>query len=109
MSALEPGKLGLEHPSLQKWFWEIEPLDDAAPEVAFTDNETNLAKCFGGTNVGKFFKDGINDYVVSGDQETINPKKEGTKAAAIYTMTVPAGKSLTVRMRLYDANEAPEA
>ena len=68
----------------------------------FTENETNDGAVLWLQEHRQFFKDGINDYVVNGKKEAVNPKNNGTKAAAIYSMTVPAGKSVTVRLRLYD-------
>ena len=39
----------------------------------------------GMTNGSKLAKDGINDYVVHGDRDAVNPDQVGTKAAAHYT------------------------
>src|SRR5207237_1046979 len=108
MKQATPGKVALSHPSLHEWAWEVEPLGKKAPEIAFTETETNLQRCFGGTNNSPYVKDGINDYVVNGKADAINPDKEGTKAAAIYSLEIPAGKSVSVRMRLYDVNEGPK-
>ena len=44
-------------------------------------------------------KDGINDHVVHGS-DTVNPERNGTKAALHYRLTVPAGESARVRVRL---------
>jgi hypothetical protein len=50
--------------------------------------------------VGPYLKDGINDYVVEGRREAVNPERQGTKAAAHYRLTVDPGASATVRLRL---------
>ena len=42
---------------------------EASAELLFCDNETNNARVFGIPNVAKHVKDGINDYVVAGDQD----------------------------------------
>ena len=39
-----------------------------------------------------YVKDGINDYVVAGRQEAVNPNQTGTKAAAHYQLDVGAGR-----------------
>ena len=52
-------------------------------------------------------KDGINDYIVHGARETVNPSPTGTKAAAHYVLEVPARASTTIRLRLTDL--PPEA
>jgi hypothetical protein len=45
-------------------------------------------------------KDGINNYVVQGQQHAVNPERKGTKVAAHYRLQVSPGKSSSVRMRL---------
>ncbi len=53
--------------------------------LLFTENETNHEKLFPGTkNESPYVKDGINDYVVYGNQGAVNPEKKGTKASAHY-------------------------
>src|SRR5206468_11969278 len=61
---------------------------DAA--LLFTENETNNLRCFGGTNAGPWVKDGINDFVVNGRKDAVNPAQTGTKASANYHMTIDA-------------------
>ena len=45
-------------------------------------------------------KDGINDYLIHGDQNAINGIPKGTKAAFNYEMDIASGKSKSVRLRL---------
>jgi hypothetical protein len=71
------------------------------PELLFCDNETNVARLYGQAGGSPFPKDGINDFVVSG-AVTINPAQTGTKAALDYTVTVAAGATSTIRIRLTD-------
>ena len=53
--------------------------------LLFTENETNHERLFPGQkNESPFVKDGINDFVVNGIQDAVNPEKKGTKAAAHY-------------------------
>jgi hypothetical protein len=68
--------------------------------LLFTENETNNKRIFGTPNGSLYVKDAINEYVVHGRQEAINPKQTGTKAAAQYKVIVGAGKSATFRLRL---------
>ena len=69
--------------------------------LLFTENETNNARLFPQyPNASPYVKDGINDYVVGNKQEAVNPARLGTKAAAQYRLTVPAGGSETVCLRL---------
>jgi len=75
---------------------------DDSPNVLFTENETNNEKLFGGENRTKFVKDGINDFVVNGKTDAVNPGQIGTKAAANYFYEIPAGSEKTIRLRLSD-------
>jgi hypothetical protein len=69
--------------------------------LLFTENSTNHAHLhLDYPDVGPYLKDGINDYVVSGRSEAVNPDRVGTKAAAHYLLAVGAGQSATVRLRL---------
>ncbi len=45
-------------------------------------------------------KDGINDYVVQGNKDAVNPEKQGTKVAAHYQVNIGAGKSSVIHLRL---------
>ncbi|QMU29026.1 MGH1-like glycoside hydrolase domain-containing protein [Adhaeribacter radiodurans] len=67
---------------------------DAAGEQLFCDNETNNERIYQSANPTPFVKDGINNYVVNG-QETVNPEKQGTKAA-IWLQAIVPGKSFKV-------------
>ena len=70
--------------------------------LLFTENETNNERIFGTRNASPYVKDGINNYIVQGNQDAINPGNLGTKAAAHYSVTVDAGQTATVRLRLSD-------
>jgi hypothetical protein len=70
--------------------------------LLFTENETNNERIFGTRNASPYVKDGINNYIVQGNQDAINPENLGTKAAAHYSVTVDAGQTATVRLRLSD-------
>jgi hypothetical protein len=76
------------------------------PELLFTDNETNATRLWGVPNSSPYVKDGINDYLVEGRKDAVNPDATGTKASAHYRLTIPAGRSATVRLRLSDAPRA---
>jgi hypothetical protein len=88
----------------QRWL-----LCEGTPELLFTENETNTQRLYGIPNPTPYVKDGINDYVVQGRMEAINPNQVGTKAAAYYRMMLKAGEAQTVRLRFVPAlaKEAP--
>src|ERR1700751_2132987 len=54
--------------------------DEDVP-LLFTENETNNARLFGSANASPYVKDGINEYIVHGNRESVNPGRIGTKAA----------------------------
>jgi hypothetical protein len=76
---------------------------DGNPQLLFTENDTNNERIFGTPNPSPYVKDGINNYVVAGRQEAVNPGQIGTKAAAHYQLNVGAGETAVIRLRLSDA------
>ena len=73
---------------------------ESAHGLLFTNNESNEKKLWGGPNLSPFVKDAFNEYLVHGVKEAVNPAKNGTKAAALYQLTVPSGGEVVVRLRL---------
>ena len=73
---------------------------DGRPEFLFCQNETNIRRLHGIDAPGHHFKDGINDYIVNGDTEALNPDPRGTKVAAHHRLSLPAGGSGRLRARL---------
>ncbi len=71
-----------------------------ADELLFCENNTNKQKLFGAENESPFVKDGINDYIVSGKADAVNPEKSGTKAAANYLLELKGGEEKVIRLRL---------
>jgi len=75
---------------------------DGAPEWLFTDNETNVSRIYGAPRTAGWFKDGINDCVVDGHREAVNPEQRGTKASPHYAFMVTPGGSAVVKLRFSD-------
>jgi hypothetical protein len=73
---------------------------EAADDLLFTDNETNVQRLFGAQNAAPHVKDAFHEYLIHGRHEEVNHARVGTKAAALYTRTVAAGATLTLRLRL---------
>jgi hypothetical protein len=73
---------------------------EGSPELLFTENETNVHRLFGVGNRTPYVKDGINNFVVNGDEGAVNPQRNGTKAAAQYKLTLRSGETAVVRLRL---------
>ncbi|MEH6408318.1 MAG: glucosidase, partial [Leeuwenhoekiella sp.] len=68
-------------------------------EQLFCENETNNDRIYGVPNDVDYVKDGINDYVVDGEQ-TVNPKKNGSKVAIWHKYKLKAGEQKVVKVRL---------
>jgi hypothetical protein len=97
----QPAVVKAVHPKLGERFLYC----DGAPTLLFTENETNTLRIFGVPNRNPFVKDSINDYIVHGKKEVVNPEEKGTKVAAHYRVTVQPGECQIVRLRL--SNVAP--
>jgi hypothetical protein len=76
-------------------------------ELLFCDNETNPFRFAGAKSSARYYKDGLDWYVVHGNKEAVNPERFGTKATAHQKLTIPARSSATLRLRLTDV--APSA
>jgi hypothetical protein len=100
----DPKWIQAEHAALGGYFLACE----RAGSLLFTENETNAERLFGATNRTSYVKDGINAFVVEGRGEAVNPLGVGTKAAAHYHLSVPAGRSTSIRLRLMKAREGAE-
>jgi hypothetical protein len=90
--------IGSSHPELGDRFLYCE----GTPSLLFTENETNTMRLVGVPNRTPYVKDGVNDYIVHGRRDAVNPEKRGTKASAQYTLSVGAGASKVIRLRLSD-------
>jgi len=71
----------------------------AETELLFVENETNFERLFNSPNRTPYVKDGINEYVVSGRSDKVNPAREGTKMAAHFKSIVQPGESFVVDFR----------
>jgi hypothetical protein len=80
---------------------------EGEPPLLFTENETNNARLFGGTNASAYAKDGINDFIVNGKTEAVNASSRGTKASPHYILNIGPGETRIVRLRL--AQDIPSA
>ena len=93
--AAENGSLKIDHKNLGDLWLTAE----GNASMLFCDNETNTKRFNNKDGGTTFYKDGINNYIVNG-ANTINPAGVGTKAAFNYDMSIPAGESTTLRLRL---------
>ena len=80
---------------------------EAPDDLLFTENESNLERLWGVANATPFVKDSINDRVVHGQIDVVNPERVGTKAAAHYKFMIPPGKHVSIRLRLTRVGDPP--
>ena len=99
---LEDGTIVAQHATLGRRTL----MSDGRPEILFCDNETNTERLWGDPGPA-FPKDGINDHVVAG-AATVNPARQGTKAAFHHVLTVAGGGEATVTLRLCELAEPGE-
>ena len=96
LKAAGPGAIEASHHDLGRYVLSC----DGAPELLFTENESNAQHLWGQPNASPYVKDAFHLYVTTGNRATVNPAQEGTKAAANYVLDVAGGGSQTVRLRL---------
>ena len=88
--------IAAEHPDLGKRYLYGE--GSATP--LFTENDSNSERLLQIPNRTPFVKDGINNYLVHGRGDLVNPARTGTKAALHYVLTVAPGECRRIRLRL---------
>jgi hypothetical protein len=92
------GIVALSHRDLgERWFFA-----EDASDLLFTENETNTQRLVGTSNSAPYVKDSINDFILHGKRDAVNPGKQGTKVSAQYPLMLEAGASRTIRLRLCD-------
>ncbi len=96
--ATDQGHIAVQHQDLPG----LNLYADGGPELLFCDNETNAPRLYQAPPAPgvKFFKDGLNEYVVGGRADAVNPDRGGTKAAAHYLLNIEAGQNQVLRLRL---------
>src|SRR5207244_3490382 len=91
-----PGVVEARHAQLGTYWLAC----DEAPEVLFTENESNAGRLWGIANRTPYVKDGINDAVVDVRADAVNPLRSGTKAAAHYIIQLQPAETRSVVLRL---------
>ncbi len=84
------------HDELGEWTFSTEK----SAQLLFCENETNHQRLFGTANASPYVKDGINDFIVGGNHDAVNPEQTGTKLAAHHLLDVGPGQSASIRLRL---------
>ena len=103
LSASAEGGVRVEHRALGEWHLDI----DSPARLLFCDNETNARRHFGQPDAPGFFKDAFHEALVGGNAAAVNPDRSGTKAGLCCEVSVPAGGSQQLRLRLRPAAAGP--
>ncbi len=105
ITALADGGAATTHPLIgDRWLYVTSSVEQQ-PEIVFCENESNASLLFGSPNASATTKDGVDSYVVHGEESAIS-RTAGSKAAAVITTTVPAGETVTVTVRFATAELA---
>ena len=99
------GALVAEHHALGQMTLVAEGDDHT---LLFCENESNADRLWGAERSARAPKDGINDRVVNG-ADTVNDDETGTKAAIWCRLTVDAGATAVLRLRLSPAGSGIDA
>ncbi|MBS0655761.1 MAG: glucosidase, partial [Verrucomicrobia bacterium] len=75
-------------------------------ELLFTENETNFERLYHTPNKTPYVKDAFHRYLIDHEKGAVNPKKEGTKACALYSLVIPPKGAKTIRLRLSDKQKS---
>ena len=78
---------------------------ESAAEILVTENETNCRRLYGYDNGAVRSKDSINDFLLHGAANAVATERAGTKAALHYRMTLSAGESKVLRLRLSETDD----
>ena len=91
----DEGCIEIKHRQVGNYYF----FGEEKPASLFCENETNALKLYNHAGAGTS-KDGINDYLIQGKQDAINSIPKGTKAAFNYELSIAAGTSKAIRLRL---------
>ncbi len=69
-------------------------------ELLFTENDSNIERLWGAANAKPYVKDSFHRRIIEADKAAVNPDQVGTKFAAWYRLTVPAGEVRTIELLL---------
>ncbi len=96
---INPNKVKASHHRLGTYYLYFQ-----TPDLAlFTDNETNLKKVTGQPNQTPFVKDAFHKAIIhKRNIQALTERKYGTKFSPVYEMTVEAGETKTLYLRLSD-------
>ncbi len=102
-SGPELASVRASHPELGEWTLRA----DSSARLLFCENDTNNTRLFGTPNASRYVKDAINEFLVQGAIDAVNPARTGTKVVADHVLELEAGQSATIRLRLTGHGASP--
>jgi len=84
------------HKEIGDFFFYVE----GEAELLFTENETNTMRLYGVPARSPYVKDAFHERVIHGREESVNPVRRGTKAAAWRRFVVAPGGRARMLVRL---------
>ena len=108
LSLQKDGLVSAKHESLGEFQFSAHVSSDGSkPKWLFTENESNPKYLDDPSLAGKHWKDAFHSYVIDGKKTAVNAQKYGTKTAAMYSLNIPAGETVTIDLRLWKTDEYP--
>lgn len=99
LRAIAANTVYAEHRHLGERWWYATCDGGQDPTLLFTENDTNTERLFNWPNATPYVKDGIDQAVVHGWMDRVNPEKKGSKVAAHFAAVVAPGETFTTRVR----------
>jgi hypothetical protein len=94
---IAPDELSITHDSLGSF--RLLAVDQS--EFLFTNNESNAPLLWSTPGVGCYYKDAFHEYLVQNRKEAVNPEQFGTKAGALYRLSLSPGEQAVLKFRLF--------
>ena len=91
------------HDSLGDYFFAF----DGEADVLFTENESNVSRLWQQPNSTPYVKDAFHEFVVGGRINAVNPGLVGTKCAPHFVLSIEAGMTRVLRLRIVRQADAP--
>ncbi len=106
---LEDGRQVIaEHMTLGRYeFLADSGPDGRQPQWLFTENESHPKYLASHELAGRWYKDGFHEYLIGRRMDAVNPQQFGTKAAAVYRLSLRSGESAVLQMRLRAVDDIP--
>jgi hypothetical protein len=106
-----PAAVIAQHATLGTFQFEADPGPSGnAPQLLFTDNETNTMRLYGAPNSQPYVRDAFHEFVIHGKTDAVEPSmSHGTKCAAWYRMEIPARAATVIRCRLRSMQDQSES